>query len=282
MRRLAAVVIAFGIALSSAHTAQAHDFWVELEDYWLPVGDASSWARFRVGHAEDEGAWPLLWDRIVSLRAYGAGGISDQQANLQEQTPVWEGGANIRLPHKPGTYVLAMESHHAFSKLPADRFTDYARTEGLSLILADRVARAKEQMDGTEVYSRRAKAIVQVGTAFTNNVTQPIGQSLEIVPERNPYALGSDEPLPVRVFFRGRPLPGAQIDLQTVAPNDKDIATLTTDRDGRAVFTFPRQGILKFNTVWSVPIQNERADYETIFSSLTFGYASKEGARSAR
>lgn len=272
MRKLAAVVIAFGIAVTSAQTAQAHDFWVELEDYWLAEEDPSSWARFRVGHADDEGAWPLLWDRIVSLRTYGAGSVIDQQANLQEQTAVWEGGADIRLPGKAGTYVLAMESHHAFSKLPADRFAEYARTEGLSIVLADRTARARTESEGTELYSRRAKALVQVGKAVTDDVTRPIGQTLEIVPERNPYALVPDEPLMVRVFFRGRPLPGAQVDLRTIAPSDKDIATATTGPDGRAAFTFPKQGVWKIGVVWSVPIQNERADYETIFSSLTFGY----------
>lgn len=48
--------------------------------------------------------------------------------------------------------------------------------------------------------------------------------------------------------------------------------TLITNARGEASFGFSKAGRWKLNCVWSAPIEGVRAEYETIFSSLTFGY----------
>jgi 3-oxoacyl-[acyl-carrier-protein] synthase III len=50
------------------------------------------------------------------------------------------------------------------------------------------------------------------------------------------------------------------------------IAVLLSDRAGQAVFNVPQRGRWQLNVIWTKPIRNTRADFETIFSSLTLGY----------
>jgi uncharacterized GH25 family protein len=44
-----------------------------------------------------------------------------------------------------------------------------------------------------------------------------------------------------------------------------------TDSRGRVSWPLPSSGDWKINVVWSYSIRDKRADYETIFCSLTFG-----------
>jgi uncharacterized GH25 family protein len=68
-------------------------------------------------------------------------------------------------------------------------------------------------------------------------------------------------------------LPGALVKLTDLANDEKPAATAVTDRHGRAAFRMPSTGRWLVNVVWSKPIVGHRwAEYDTTFSSLTFGY----------
>ena len=102
---------------------------------------------------------------------------------------------------------------------------------------------------GREFYSRRAKALVQVGGAGGRGdprATRPVGLSLEIVPERDPYALGKDRLLPVHILYEGRRLPGALVKLRDLHDDEKPVATALTDRNGRAAFRIPATGPVSY------------------------------------
>jgi uncharacterized GH25 family protein len=157
------------------------------------------------------------------------------------------------------------------SDLAGERFQQYVADEGLSAIAAHRTATGTEAANGRELYSRRGKAIVQVGSRLTDDALTPVGQTLEIVPERHPLALAPGEPLPVRVLFRGRPLAGALIDLTHLEEGKGPVETHRTNAEGRARFTPKGAGPWKLNVIWGWPIEGRAdADYESIFSSLTF------------
>jgi uncharacterized GH25 family protein len=174
-----------------------------------------------------------------------------------------------------GAYILAFQSNAASSDLPFLRFNDYVRDEGLTPIAAYRQQTGTQRTNGREQYSRRAKALIQVGpvdAASVMRATRPVGLSLEIVPERHPLALKSGEPLPIRVYFNRQPLPGALVKLTDLDADAKPVKITRTDRMGRALFGLPKKGAWQFNVIWSeVTPKNPAADYRTTFSSLTFG-----------
>ena len=84
-----------------------------------------------------------------------------------------------------------------------------------------------------------------------------------------------------------RPTPDKDADLSFAAPGDyvvafqsnyadstlPSIAMHLSDAAGRASFAVPRTGTWLINVIWTKPIKgNPKADFDTTFSSLTFGY----------
>jgi len=131
------------------------------------------------------------------------------------------------------------------------------------------------EADGSENYSRRAKAIVQVGSQSAGSqsqVTRALGLPLEIVPDVSPYAVPKPSVFPVHVLFGGRPLAGALVKLTNLEHDAEPVETHLTDKDGRTSFAMPGSGEWLVNVIWSQPLPSTReTDFETIFSSLSFG-----------
>ena len=266
MRKVWFATLAMGIALP----ASSHDFWLQPRGFQFPAPAAVPFVVL-VGHGPARERWAGDRARVRFLVAVGPDGRRDHVADLGET-----GGSNGILKFaKPGTYVVAMQTTPALSQLPALRYTSYATEEGLTPALAQRTATGQTNADGRETYSRRVKALIQVGPPGTPQpqVLRPVGLSLEIVPEKDPYALKPGEPLPVRVLFEGRPLAGALVKLTNLDFDTRPVEMHRSDRAGRATFSVPDRGAWLVNVIWTKPIRgNPDADFETTFSSLTFGY----------
>lgn len=269
-----------GLALSLAICASpvlapafAHDFWLEPQTF-RPSEGASQSVEFYLGDGPVREEWDVRWPRVQSLRSYGPDGVIDLQAGIVEGEA--EGLARVALTGQGG-HIVAFESKPSFIELPPDEFNAYILHEAITPIISEREARATQDKPGRETYSRRAKALVRVGDGGPPgreaHFTRPVGMTLEITPELNPYALAPGEPLPVRVTFHGQPLAGAQIILARLDRLDDPFTVRKTGPDGRASFSFPREGRWRLAAIWSEPLTNRTmADYDTTFSSLTFGY----------
>lgn len=261
-------ILIAALALAASATAAAHSFWLEPAKHDPAPGEDVAVA-FRVGDAGEASDWALHWERIASLRLFGPQGVIDQLAAVRATAPGETGTARITIP-APGSYVLAFESNPSFSDLAAEPFNAYVAHEGLTAIAAHRKATGTEVENGTELYARRAKALFQVGDQQTGNVTQPIGQLLEIVPLANPFALAPGDRLTVQVLWRGAPLAGANLTVARPTAGGEPVV-ITTDADGKASFAFQQGSRYVLSAVWGVPAPNDtRADYFTIFASLTF------------
>lgn len=247
----------------------AHDFWIDAASYRLAAPGTLS-VRFLIGDVGEVEPWETLWRKIVSLRSYGPDGVTDQQAAIRIDGASGGGGADLVL-RTPGTHMVAFESNQAENDLPADAFNAYAEHEGLTPALEKRRADGTAAMRGRELYSRRAKAIVQVGDTPTAGATAVIGQTLEIVPERNPYAVPASGPLPLRILYHGRPLAGASVVFEALDGTSAHGTPRRTDAEGRVPFAMPARGRWRAGVVWTLPIVHPRAEFETVFASLTSG-----------
>ncbi len=254
--------------------AQAHDFWIQPSRFQVAPGSALP-VTFQVGHGKFRERWSNN-NRILLLgNFYPDGSRRDRRPHLRSGGP-----ADLVTSFAPaGLHVLGMQTSYAFSELPAARFNDYAREEGLALIIVARKRAGKTNTAGRERYSRRAKAMIQVGGQTAANQalgTKAIGLKLEIVPDRNPYALDSSRILPVHVLYKGRRLPNATVKLTNLRSDERPVAIVKTDQMGRARFKVPASGEWLLNVVWGEPVSGDRAaDFDTTFSSLTFGYAAR-------
>jgi uncharacterized GH25 family protein len=254
------------IAASAA--AQAHDFWLEPETYSVAPNQPVE-VRFKIGHAGVHEPWSLRLDKVVDFKDC-VDGVCASVADIVPDEAGRRGRARV-VPKASGTHVLSFESRHSFSELEAVAFNDYAKKEGLTAVLDHRKARNSSSEPGRELYSRRAKALIRVG-GVASDVSAPVGHALEIVPLANPYALEPGQALPVRVLFNGAPLRGATIDFDDLSDALDPLQSAITDSDGRAAFVIEGDGPFKLMTIWGEPLVNDRrADFETIFASLTFG-----------
>jgi len=127
---------------------------------------------------------------------------------------------------------------------------------------------------GRETYSRRGKALIQVGEMSEIDpayLTRPLGLTLEIVPLQNPARLGEGETFSSRVYYRGVPISGVTIGLIDLDSDDGILALKTTRVNGLVDFDRPKDGSWMLHAVWSAPLEeSDAADYDTVFSSLSF------------
>ncbi len=255
-----------GLALATSTAAAAHSFWLQPVDHTPEAGEPTL-IEFKIGDVGDVDDWGLYWERIASLRTYGPQGVTDQQ-NAVRTTSAGERGSAVVTLRGEGTHVLAFESNPSFSDLDAERFNRYLDHEGLTAIARHREITRSQGANGTELYARRAKTLLQVGDARTGNVTMPIGQLLEIVPLQNPFGLEDGDPLDLQVLWRGRPLEGAQL-IAASLNKTGTYQTFTTSADGVVRVASVDEAML-YTVTWGVPAPNDaRADYFTIFASLT-------------
>ena len=277
MRKFYFVAILGGAALLAVPLS-AHDFWLQPSRFWTSPGQQVP-MKFLVGHGAARQRSNVTKDRYNLFRAVGPRGMADRKSELTlgQATDVALGFT------QPGTYVVAFSTTNVASDLPALRFNDYATAEGLRLVLEQRAAAGTTTTSGRELYSRRGKALIQVGPAGRRSppyVTAPIGLGLEIVPLISPYALGNSRLLPVRVLYQGRPLAGATVKLTNLADDAEPVEKYVTNGNGEASFTARRSGDWQLNVVWSQPLPSNRiADFLTTFSSLSFGFSGNPAAR---
>lgn len=258
-------------AVAVAGPALAHDFWLQPADFHVATGQATS-VSIQVGHGQSRQRWAVKSDRVLMMRQIGPSGVTDQREALRRA-----GTDDLPLRFAtPGVHVLALQTNHAQSDLPALRFNDYLKEEGLTSAVQLRASQGKTGAPGREIYSRRAKSLVLVGApdpASDALVTRPVGLTLEIVPERNPYSLKPGQALPVRVLYQGQPLAGATVKLTNLDFDMKPVAVKLTDKAGRAAFDVPLKGVWLLNVIWTRPITGDlRGDFDTTFSSLSFGF----------
>jgi uncharacterized GH25 family protein len=107
-------------------------------------------------------------------------------------------------------------------------------------------------------------------------VTAPVGLVLEIVPDVDPYAIPRPKSLPVHVLYEGRRLAGALVMLTNLEHDANPVEIHLTDRNGEAQFAAPQSGEWLLNVIWTkVAPRASDTDFETVFSSLSFGFSSR-------
>jgi uncharacterized GH25 family protein len=262
------------LVCSRASLIEAHDFWLQPSEYWIDPDTLDSMT-LQVGHGPFRQRSPIPLRRITRFQAIGPNGVA---VELHQRLRLGQGAedGDFRL-NDPGTYVLVLQTDDgAQTHLPAIRFNDYLKVEGLTPALEQRARLHRLDADGSERYSRCAKSIVQVGqprAGLLEQVSKPLGLPLEIVPEANPYGAKRLATLPVRVIYAGHALAGALVKLTNLANDASPFEVRLTDRDGRASFTMPSAGAWILNVIWTKALpRSEETDFETIFSSLSFGF----------
>ncbi len=250
--------------------ASAHDYWLVPETF-TPKDGANVPVRIFVGEAlkpEQEIAYASK--KTAAVQLVTAKKVVKNFAEPQE-------GAKPALAFKmegPGTAVFRYDRGWSSIVLKADKFTEYLKEEGLEEIIKARAAAGESNADGKERYRRYLKTVVHAGGAPDDTPTQSLGQVLEIVPLKNPYALKPGAELPVKVLFEEKPLAGLKLTAWHRAGDTLTTVMATTDKDGKAAFKLSKGGVWIVRGVHMRRVVEKNpdpaAEWESFWVSVTF------------
>jgi len=259
-RRLAFLVVAVGC---SGASLLAHDMWIDPTTFSPAPGQIVG-VRLRIGQ-------DLLGDPLPRNPALIKQFVVDDGT---ARTPlVGRDGADpagLLRASTSGLLVIGYHSNPSAVELPAETFNQYLREEGLDAVAALRARRNETGARVREIFSRCAKSLVLSGSATETQRDRALGFALELVAERNPYAIRAGEDLPVRLTYEDRPLEGALVvAMNRLNPAEK--LSARTDKDGRVRFRLRPGGMWLVKAVHMVPAPaGANAEWASFWASLTF------------
>ena len=230
----------------------AHDFWIEPSAY---TPDANKLVTLKLWVGEYLGGETLprneaLIDWFSAVR----GGVQAPVLGIDGSET-----AGMLRPAAPGGWVIAYRSLRSAVLLPAEKFQAYLDLEGLPPVTP-----------GREVFSRCAKTLLAVGGRGDPTFTRPVGLTLELIPEADPYTLAPGARLAVRLLYQGKPLSGALV-MALDATDAQHPQQVRSDLEGLASFALPRAGAWLIKAVHMIPAPADAgADWESFWASLTF------------
>src|SRR5713226_4161884 len=260
-RRLGVLVVA-AVALSRAPVF-AHDVWIEPTTFSPEPGQIVG-VRLRVGQnllGDPLPRDPALVNQFVVVDAAGRKPVfgrdgADPAGFLRVATP--------------GLLVIGYGSNPSSVELPAEKFNQYLKEEGLDAVAALRARRNETGAKAQELFSRCAKSLVLSGSPSAAQGDRLLGFRLELVAERNPYAIRAGADLPVRLTYENRPLAGALVvAMNRLNPSEK--LSARTGQDGRVRFKLRPGGMWLVKAVHMVQAPaGTNAEWESLWATLTF------------
>ena len=241
----------------------AHDFWIEPTRFQPKAGENVGFA-LRVGErllGDPVAREPQAIEKFVAVSREGETSV---------QGVLGRDPAGVARISSPGWVVVGYRSKPKSIELAADKFESYLKEEGLEKVVEARAARGDSRKAGREIYSRCAKALVDVDGAGAGGYDRALAFRLELVPEKSPKEVGGGRSMPVRLLFEGKPLAGALV----VAMNREDPAkplSGRSDASGRVSLPLANGGMWLVKAVHMVPAPAASgADWESLWASLTF------------
>jgi uncharacterized GH25 family protein len=260
MRRAA---LAAALALLPAAFLTAHDFWIEPSAFRPAVGSTLG-VRLVVGQRFRGDVLPRNPAMIARFDF-----VTDQGSVPVPGRAADDPAGSVTI-ERPGLGLIAFRSLESGLSLEADKFEEYLKEEGLESVIAARAKRGDSQKPSKELYSRAAKCLVQAGATGDTGFDRVLGLTLELVPEKNPYAMTGGGDLPVRLLFEGKPLAGTLVAALPYDAPEKKLSA-RSDRDGRVTFKLPAGGVWLVKAVQMTPVTGDpNADWRSVWASLTF------------
>ena len=264
LRSHARTLTALGLVLGAPSSLGAHDLWLEPATF-LPQPGQIVALRLRVG--QDFLGDPLPRDARL-VREFV---VEDSEGRKPVIGRDGSDPAGFIRASDPGLLVVGYHSTPSVVELTPDKFAQYIEEEGLDEVAARRRAEGSSQRGGRDAYTRCAKSLVLLGPPSASQTDRPLGMTLELLAESNPYLLKDGDTLPLRLLYRQAPLKGTLV----VAINKRhpmQKLTARTDAHGRVRLPLTRGGAWLIKAVHMVPAApGAGAEWDSYWASLTFG-----------
>jgi uncharacterized GH25 family protein len=255
------------LGLTLSLPALAHDTWLLARPSAVQPGTAVT-LELTSGMAYPAPETAIKPERVSRAAVRLAGSTSD----LEDRRSAAKFLRLTAKPASPGIATLWVELAPKSIDLTPAQVQHYLDEIGASAALRQAWTEMPEPRRWRELYTKHTKAYVRVGLpAEDRSWAEPVGMSLELVPEKDPTALRPGEVLPVRLLRNGAPVAGFAVGL--VGPGSAHGILKTTDAEGRATFPIGRAGRWLLRTTHVRRSTKPEADWESNFTTVTFEVA---------
>ena len=239
-----------------------HDTWLIPARTSIPVGTSMT-LDLTSGMAFPSLEYAIKAERIERA-SFRLGG---QVVNLAEPKAAPKSLRFTTRLEKSGIATVAISLQPKSLELTPKKVAEYLAEIGAGSEIKQAWSQMKPQR-WREVYSKHAKTFVRVGAVENDpSWAEPMGLSLEIVPEKDPTSLRAGDDFPVHVLKNGQPL--AAFSLGLLRENAKHGLIQKTDANGRTVFKLAQAGkwLLRGTELRKSSTPNQ--DWESDFTTLT-------------
>lgn len=254
------------LILGSCLLSSAHDLYLMPDSFEVPQGGAVSFSLYN-GDAFPKATSRVFLDRLRNPKLHGKSAPALPEFTLDGTTRAFS-TVNAATP---GHLILTVETVVRTETMNGAEFLDYLKEENLTGVIDLREKTGEAGKEARERYAKYAKTIVRVG-AGDGYFNQPTGLPIEFVPEKDPLALKPGEPLPVRLLFRGKPVPGIAVIASRSASGAPaiDSPAGATDADGRISIPLQGPGLWRLHAIHMLRSTDPSADWESFWATLTF------------
>lgn len=258
------IIFFFTFLILSIRTLCAHEFWIEPSNFQAELNDRIDVQIF-VGE-------PFRGEKVVrNPLHFSRFQLVNNNSELDIIGLDGKDPAGLLRIKEAGLHFINYVSRQQSNYLEAEEFEDYLIEDGLERIKAIRKQDGTSDQPGRELYSRYAKSIVVVDKSKNSQgYDRILGQTLEIVPEKNPFFLSEKEKMSFLIYFKGEPVEGMLVRAVNKR-NPNQILRTRTDSNGRAYFQIDQEGVWLISGVHMMEaLDNVEADWESFWASLTF------------
>lgn len=283
-RRVKALALAAITLVLSAGVLSAHDFWIVPDAFQIASGGSMD-VRGQTSTKFPTSLSAVALERVAEARLVGAS--SDERlADLSIS------GKSILIRHRPttpGQRIVAVALVSRSSRTTPERLKRYIALEGAPE-LAERYDRegAYPKSDSvTQIATKFAKTLVEVGSDGPRAFAKPVGHALELVPANDPSKLRVGDTLMVRLLYHGQPVSGAHLHAGAAPPgitatSDSAVAagpaakdlSVETGLDGTARIPVGQPGLWNVRTLHAAPAAGGvGGTWEVYFATFVFAVA---------
>ena len=245
------------------NSTNAHEFWMEPNKFFADQLETIEISN-RIGQNFVGDTWPYISNSFYRFE-YRLNGTKFPIVSLEGDDPA----AKLKIGSTGLIIITQYTKPDEITFKKFDKFTEYLKSEGLSHKINEHLRNGFPKTNIKEKYSRCAKLLLNIHSS-SKDTDYFTGMPLEIITEKNPYHLKSNEQLPIQVLFNEKPLPNAQIIKISKNSGTRSFGP-RTDVDGRASLALKERGPLLLSVVHiSAQPENTDAHWISYWASLTF------------
>lgn len=263
------ILIACFLCLSLFSFAFAHDLFLKLDSFFVPVNEKISIKILNGSFQASEGAVSFARLKDVSVILPKGERTNPKETDFTKDANT----AYLNLqPTESGNYVVGLSTMPREIDLKAKDFNEYLSHDGIPDTLAERKRKKELEKDVRERYSKHVKTIFQVGDKQTDNYKTALGYPVEIVPQVNPYTLKTGDTFEFLCVQDGKPLTNQFVMTGHEDTNGKLVVgkNVRTDKKGITKIKLVGAGKWYVKFIQMTRLNDPKLNYESKWATLTF------------